>query len=334
MISDIYKKSIVPKTTIKHKHRIDDEDDVFDYEYLIHKAQKLDESELQEMLTQVQDENGNFKEIDFDVESFLRELSTTTTTIPVPAATMASSSEFGSTSIKFDKTLMELIRICDAPIEKTTSEEYEIIEKEIQKISDELKETAKPSTLVNVSNTFEKSQEPLIENLRVLFNSLVFKTYDFSEGVFNFNLETILYEQLYKVNVYIKKTEACECLIYFGFPFYLSIRINMQGIIFISRKDIYKKLEKREPIEQNHYYSSNTGISILDVITASKFISLITSKNFASGFDLLSKLLHTIEQYKQNSETLEFNKLSINFERFVKLYKKSIKIVSVVPICE
>lgn len=334
MISDIYKKSIVTKITKQTKHRLDEyeEQSTFDHESPMHKAHKLDDAELQEILTQVQDENGNFKEIDFDVESFLKELSTTTITIPVPAANVASSSEFGSTSIKFDKTLMELIRICDAPIEKTTVEEYEIIEKEIQKISDELKETAKPSTFVNVSKTFEKSEAIFIENLKMLYNSLIFKNYDFSKGAFNLESATILYEQLYKVNVYISKTYTREFAIYFGFPFYLSVRVNMLGEVFIARKNIYKLLEKREEIEKIHYYSANTGFNILDVITASKFINIITRQKFASGFDLLSILLHIIEMYKINSEKLTFNKVTLNFEKFVILYKQVIKNLYIVPI--
>jgi hypothetical protein len=333
MISDIYKKSIVPKTTKQTKHRLDEyeEQSTFDHESPMHKAQKLDDAELQEILTQVQDENGNFKEINFDVESFLKELSETTT-IPSPVADATSSHSLGSASIKIDKTLDELTRICDAPIEKTTVEEYEIIEKEIQKISDELKETAKPSTFVNVSKTFEKSEAIFIENLKMLYNSLIFKNYDFSKGAFNHESATILYEQLYKVNVYISKTYTREFAIYFGFPFYLSVRVNMLGEVFIARKNIYKLLENREEIEQIHYYSNNTGFNILDVITASKFIEIITKKKFASGFDLLSILLHIIEMYKINSEKLTFNKVTLNFEKFVILYKQVIKNLYIVPI--
>ena len=333
MISDIYKKSIVTKITKQTKHRLDEyeEQSTFDHESPMHKAHKLDDAELQEILTQVQDENGNFKEIDFDVESFLKELSETTT-IPSPVADAASSHSLGSASIKIDKTLEELTRICDAPIEKTTVEEYEIIEKEIQKISDELKETAKPSTFVNVSKTFEKSEAIFIENLKMLYNSLIFKNYDFSKGAFNLESATILYEQLYKVNVYISKTYTREFAIYFGFPFYLSVRVNMLGEVFIARKNIYKLLEKREEIEKIHYYSANTGFNILDVITASKFINIITRQKFASGFDLLSILLHIIEMYKINSEKLTFNKVTLNFEKFVILYKQVIKNLYIVPI--
>ena len=333
MISDIYKKSIVPKTTKQTKHRLDEyeEQSTFDHESPMHKVHKLDKTELQEILTQVQDEHGNSKEIDIDVGSFLKEIFETTT-IPSPVADVASSHALGSASIKIDKTLEELARICDAPIEKTTVEEYEIIEKEIQKISDELNETTKQSTFVNVSKTFEKSEAIFTENLKILYNSLIFTKYDFSKGAFNLESATILYEQLYKVNVYISKSYTKEFAIYLGFPFYLSIRVNVLGEIFIARENIYKLLEKREEIEKIHYYSTNTGFNILDVITASKFINIITRKKFTSGVDLLSILLHIIEMYKINSEKLTFNKATLNFKKFVILYKKVIKNLYRIPI--
>jgi hypothetical protein len=335
-ITDIFKKSTmymhinsiqdsnaVSKTT---KHRLDeyDERNTFETECPMYKVQKLDESELQkgqlipnhlEALSQVLlDNTYQFKEIDFDLESFLKELSTL----------QGAESDTPSITIKDDKTLAELKVICDEPIKTTSVEEYEIVKKDIQKIADFLQDTY-------TIETSDKLEANFNDKLKMLFNSLIFKNYDFSKGAFNPESETILYKQLYKVNVYINKTETREFTIYFGFPFYLSIRINMLGEVFIARKNIYKLLEKSEEIDKIHYYSANTGFNVLDLITALKFIGIITSKYFATGFDLLSKLLQTIEKYKTNSEKLTFNNVKLNFNRFVSLYKKVITNLSTIP---
>jgi hypothetical protein len=344
-ISDIYKKIItsnqtsnaVAKITKQTKHRRDEyeEQNSFEHHSPIHKVHKLDDAESQEIPIRFQDLHCNFNEIDFDVESFLKELSAPTTILDSTADEVSSSVLCSASSIKIDKTLAELMCICDAPIKKTTVEEYEIIEKDIQKISDELKEAAKPSIFVNVSNTFEKSEDILTENLKMLYNSLIFKNYDFSKGEFNPKPATILYEQLYKVNVYISKAHTQEeFAIYFGFPFYLSIRINVLGEVFIVRKELYKQLETLENIKKKHYYSDNTILNILDVITASKFINIITSNKFVSGFNLLSMLIQTIEMYKINSKKLIFNKVILNFEKFVILYKQVIKNLYRIPILD
>jgi hypothetical protein len=350
----------VLKTT---KHRLDDDNKINtfenDYEFPMHKVQKIDDSELQEALAQVQCGLDNFKAIDFDVESFIENLATKTT-IPLDELVSASASESASallqvpnttsdtsdtsdtsaisatsdTSIKNDKTLPELIHMYYEPIsiKKISVEEEKIVEKEIQDIADTLKDTSKSVSRAYMLNTCKKSEAILIAKLNMLFNSLVFKTYDFSKDGFNPKSATVLYEQLYKVNVYIRQTETMEHKIYIGFPFYLSMHINMLGKIFIARNDIYKKIDTHEAIDKIHYYSSNTGFNILDLVTTSKFIRLITSNNFVSGFDLVSKLIHIMDLYKLNSDKLKFNKLKINFERFAKLYKKAINIVSEIPI--
>ena len=65
----------MPKTT---KHRIEDN------EYIMHKMQKLDELELQKILTPVQGGNADsyqLKELDFDIESFIKEISTMTASV-------------------------------------------------------------------------------------------------------------------------------------------------------------------------------------------------------------------------------------------------------------
>lgn len=328
-ITEIFIKSTMynPNSVSKQptKHRLDDYDEhnVFehDYEFPIHKVQKIDDSELLEALAQVQSGLDKFKAIDFDVESFIKNL-TTKTTIPMDESASAYAllqvpTITSATSIKNNKTLAELIHICYEPIE-----EDKIVEKEIQEIV---------HTLKYKSKSFQQ-ESILIAKLKMLFNSLVFKTYDFSKDGFNPKSATVLYEALYKVNVHIRHTETMEYKIYFGFPFYLSIRINMLGKIFIARNNIYKKIATCEAIDKIHYYSSNTGFNILDLVTTSKYIALITSKNFVSGFDLVSKLTHILDIYKINSDKLKFNKLKINFERFAKLYKKAINIVSEIPI--
>jgi len=354
-ISQIFEKSIAANqdsnaVTKRTKHRLDeyDEADTFEHECPMHKMQKLDESELQETSTQVQDVSDyshELKEFDFDLESFLREQSIRKTiqaaTLAVPAvatsvATLAHVPKPTSFSIiKNDKILAELNYICDEPIKTISAKDDETAKKDIQLIADLLQDTVKPTKFIApacILDPFEKSEAILTANLKMLFNSLIFKNYDFSKGAFDPDSASILYEQLYKVNVYINKTETREFTIYFGFPFYLSIRINILGKIFIARKNIYKLLEKSEEIEKIHYYSANTGFNILDVITAAKFIGFIITRYFTSGFDLLSKLLHTIEIYKTNSEKLTFNKVTLSFERFVRLYKQVIKNISMVPI--
>ena len=298
------------------KHHIDYEDTFAD-ECPMYKAQRLDFEP--------------FAEINFDVEAFIESITTQSTSPSIIVDKTALNSKFEICK-ESCKTLEELNRICDAPIEKKSDDEDKIILKEIQKISNELKATAKTPAFKPVSTIFEKRQSIFNDNLRVLFNSLVFKNYDFSKGMFNPELDFILYEQLYKVNVYIKKTETREFSIYFGFPFYVSIRVNMEGKIFIARKDIYQQLENRDEMEKIHYYSANTGFNILDVITASKFINLVITKYFKSGFNLLAKLMHTLEQYKQNSEKLKFNKIKLNFERFIRLYKQITTNIVLIPI--
>lgn len=335
-ITEIFLNSVSKQLT---KRRIDDYDEhhMFEpiaHEYPMHKIQKLDESELQEALTNVQsginygiDNSYPLKEIDFDLESFLGEISTIPTTLSTKPAVCAEL----ATQIKNDKTLAELIHMCNEPIKTISVKEEKMVEKEIQEIKTALKAISK-SSYVYMFRPCEKSEAILIERLKMLFNTLVFIRYDFSKSVFNPESEIVLYEQLYKVNVHIRKNATREFKIYFGFPFYLSISIDIQGKIFIARNNIYKKLEMREEIEKIHYYSSNTSFGTLDVITSAKFINLITSKYFASGFDLVSKLIHIMDVYKLNSKKLEFNKLKINFEIFVKLYKKAINIVSEIPI--
>ena len=309
-MSDIVNKSILKTTTTKH-HIDYEECDVLENEFPMYKAQRLNFEP--------------FEEIDFDVEAFIESINAQSTITPIVVDKTALTSKFGFCK-ESCKILDELNRICDAPIEKISVEEDEIILKEIQKISNELKATTP------VFMTFEKRQAIFIDNLRILFNSLVFKNYDFSNGKFNPDSETILYEHLYKVNVYIKTTEALEFSIYFGFPFYVSIHINVKGKIFISRNDIYQQLENRDEIAQIHYYATNTGFNILDVITTYKFINLILTKYFISGFDLFSILMHTLEQYKQNSDINKFNKIKLNFERFVQIYKQIITNIELVPI--
>jgi len=336
-ISEIFKQHMcsnqIKKTT---KHQLDEYADTFAHEYPMHKLQKLEESELKETPTHSQgllEDSYQFKEIDFDLESFLKDISTIPTDAPAAHAALATSAPFSpnSITIKNDKTLTELMQICNTPIKSESMEEDEIVKKDIQKIVDLLQDAYKSYSHTYTLDTFDKSDTNFNDKLKILFNTLIFKNYDFSKGAFNPESETILYKQLYKVNVYINKTQTREFTIYFGFPFYLSIRINMLGKVFIIRKNIYKLLEKSEELEKIHYYSTNTGFNILDVITAAKFIGLIVTKYFANGFDLLSRLLHTIEIYKTNSEKLTFNKVTINFKRFVKLYKQVIKNISIVP---
>jgi len=339
-ITEIFLNS-VSKSKQPIKHKLDDYDEhhMFElcaHEYPMHKVQKLDESELLEAFTQVQtginhgiDNSYPLKEIDFDLESFLREISTIPPVLSTEPAVYAEL----ATQIKNDKTLVELNLICDEPIKTKSIEEDKLVEKAIQKIVNVLKKAStSTSTSTSISGTTAKSDAILIQRLKILFNTLVFKTYDFSKDVFKTELETVLYEQLYKVNVNIRKTETREFKIYFGFPFYLSIRVNVLGNIFIARNNIYTKIETREEIDKIHSYSSNTGFNVLDIITTAKFIGLIMSKYFASGFDLVSKLIHIMDVYKMNSKKLEFNKSQINFEIFVKLYKKAINIISEIPI--
>lgn len=304
------------------KHHLDDYDaqktlGEFDNECPIYKIQKIDETDLDFGLLDSSDSQIQLPILyDFDVELFLK-------TFVEPQSISES-----------DKTLAELNRICDEPI-KTTEENKKHIEKELQLIVSELKDIVEISPFSKISKTSEKSGTILTDNLKMLFNLLVFTHYDFVKGDgFNPEKEVILYEQLYKVNVYINKSAAREYTIFLGFPFYVFIRVNIFGKIFVARNDVYKKLEQRAEIEKIHRNSPNTGFNILDIITAEKFIRLVLSKYFSSGFDLLKQLEHTLEQYKKHSHKLKFNKLEINFERFVMLYKHLFTTVIKAPICE
>jgi len=311
----------MPKTT---KHRLEDN------EYIMHKMQKLDELELQKILTPVQGGNADsyqLKELDFDIESFIKEISTMTASVSaIPPAVPA-------VAIKNNKTLVELKDICDETIKPTSVEEDEIIKKDIQKIAEFLRDTHKTSSHRYTINTFDKLEENFNTKLAMLFNILIYKNYDVSKSDFNPDSATILYKQLYKVNVYIQKIETGESKIYFGFPFYLTIHINILGKVFMTRKNIYKLFEKSDEIDKIHYYTDNTGFNILDMITAAKFIGFVITNYFTSGADLMSKLLHTIEIYKMNPEKIRFNNVVLNFERFFKLYKQVItQNISLIPI--
>jgi hypothetical protein len=294
-------KSAAPKTT---KHRLDDEHndytalETFEHECPMHKVQKLDESELQEGCGLLNPNHSVVFDQDhgvFNPASFLRD--NTFIVIPVSASC--------ATSIKNETTLAELNSICDEPI-KTTSAE--------------------------VRKDISTAEAIMCRHLKMLFYSLVFKSYDSAKEGFNSESATVLYEQIYKINIDIRKTAGREFIIYFGFPFYVTININIFGNILITRNNILKKLENPEEIGNIQYYSSIAEFNILDVLTTAKLISLIIRQRFLSGFNLLSKLLHTIEKYKTNSDKLPNNKISVNFERFVKLYKKIIKSVSIIPI--
>lgn len=339
-ITDIFTTNTNPNAMLKRtvKHRIDEYDslDTFEDECPMHKITKLDDDFLESVLPEpnianasddIQDFDPSQK-LDFDLESFLQSQAI----IPNPASHNVQDPVLTTLppSIKQDKTLAELAIICDEPIKKTSPEEDKKVEDEIKQIANSLKDISKSSLFAHISKSSEKLEKILIENLKILYNTLVFKNYDFSKGEFNPESANVLYEHLYKVNVHIRKTEKREFTIYFSFPFYVFIRINMQGTIFIGRDNIYKKLEKTEEIDTIHY-SSNNGYNILDVITAAKFICLITNKYFSSGFALISKLTHTLEKYRNNSQKIEFNKININFERFLRLYKQLIKSVAIIP---
>ena len=319
----------VSKTT-KHQLYEDEEQNTFYNECPMHKMQKLDESDLLETSSQVLEASNysyDFKEIDFNLEPFHKEQSAAKPETKLVNESTSTSFAF----IKNDKILSDLNHICDKPIQTKYIEEDNIFKKEIHAISDLLKDTTKLSHPTH----FAESDTLPIENLRILFNSLTFKNYDFSNGAFNSESATILYEQLYKVNVYISKTTSREFLIYFGFPFYLSIRINMFDKIFTTRKNINKLLQKREEIDKIIYYSTNMGVNLLDVITATRFIYFITKKKyFTSGFDLISKLLLTIKNNKINYKKLIFNKVIFNFDRFIRLYKQILQKISMVSILD
>jgi hypothetical protein len=334
-ISDIFKKTVISKT--KRKFDEQEEQSISINEYSMPKIQKLHKSKLfselsisnhQETHTQIPRVIDYFYQLEeLDLELFLKEIST------IPAADYTIPSKL----IKNDKTLAELNYICDKPsnkpIKKSSTKEDDIVEIEIQKIQDSLKKISKSNSNEYKNKYFEKSETILIKNLKILFNSLIFRNNDFSRSEFNPESATILYKHLYKVNIHISKTKTKEFKIYFGFPFYLSIHINIFGKILIERKNIYKLLEDKNEIQNIHYYSTNTGFNTLDLITTSKFINLITNNYYLSGFDLLKNLLNLIEHYSANTDKLIFNEVSINFEKFVILYTQVIKNITIVPFC-
>ena len=332
-IFDIFAQTVMPTYHINNqnshsdnlktrKHRLDDYDsestvEEFTNEFHINKILRTDELDygfdlLDSCIGETELENLD----GYDVELFLK-------TYCEPQS-----------SVESDKTLAELNRICDEPI-KTTEEEQKTMDKELQLIIRELEDITGiyPSPSTKIIKPSKKSETIIMDNLKILFNSLVFARYDFSNSDgFYPEKATVLYEQLHKVNVYINKTLRREYMIYLGFPFYMSIRINTFGKIFVARNDVYKQLEQRTEIDKIHCNSPTTGFNILDVITAEKFIRLVLSKYFSTGFELLEQLLHTIEQYKINSDKLQFNTLKLNFDRFAKLYNHFFSAFTIVPI--
>jgi hypothetical protein len=277
------------------------------------------------------------KENTFDLDIFLQNQTVITPTlapIPRPVHIPIFINSFICSVAETYHTLTELNRICEEPIKKICTEEDKLIEKEITKIAKSLKDNSKiyQHEYGNLLKTNEHTEIILIEGLKKIFNTLVFRNYDFVDGGFNPEHQHILYEQVYKVSIYIRKSETGEIIIYFRFPFYVLIRINTVGKIFTSRNNIFKKFETVDEIEKIHYSSTNTGFNTLDLITAAKFIRLITSSYFKSGLDLFSKLTHILEIYKRNADALEYNKLPLNFKRFVNLYKQVITNTFVVPI--
>lgn len=314
-MSDIFKHKADLSATTKKHHIVYEEDNIPNNEYPSYKTPRLDFEPLQE--------------IDFDVEEFIKTISSKS----LPPIVVDKKPSLTST-FEFEEsceTIKKLIRICNAPIEKKSIEEDKIISKEIEKITNELQSIT--NTIKPEKTIFEIKESKFINNLQLLFNYLIFNNNILLHEIFNPVLATILYEQMYKVNVYIKKQETGEFLIYFTFPFYLSININTEGKIFITRKDIYQQLENHDEIDKIKYHLKNISFYTLDLITTSKFINLIIYNNyFKSGYDLLSKLIHTLEQYKLNSATLEFNKIKINFDKFVMLYKKITKNIELIPI--
>lgn len=213
-------------------------------------------------------------------------------------------------------------------IENITVDEYKRI---LQHKSNELTIITQQNSVLPNLNILNTKHQNLNKILRIIFNSLVFKNYDFSKDSFQPELKTILYEQIYKVYVCIQKIETIGFVIYFGFPFYISISINIEDKIFISRKDIYEQLEKQDELDNINYYALYTEFNSLDIITVVKFINLIMCKYFKTGFDLLCKLINILEQYKILSDNIEFNKIKINFKKFVGLYKKIIINISNIP---
>ena len=330
--TDIFNDCVMPKPA---KHRLDEQ------ECSIHKVQKLDATTSQDPFTDAQKELFQsfyqLKKKEVDLESYLQEQSAKAPTAPIVDVStdiQVADTSTNFTIIKNTKTLAELNDICNEPIITMNDEEAQTVRNEIQKIANLLKNISKPklSQYQHIPGPFEITEANFTSNLKILYNSLLFKHYDFTKGAFNPEKATILYGQIYKVNVYLNQTANKEFTIYFGFPFYLSLRLNTSEKVFISRRNIYKILENREEIEKIHFYSDNTGFNVLDVITAAKFIDLIISKYFVSSVDLLTKLLHILELYKINSDKIKHNKIQFNFERFATLYKQVIKNISMIPI--
>jgi hypothetical protein len=248
---------------------------------------------------------------------------------PSPKSTSTSTSTIKTDTklakeIKDDSTLSALNHICTEPVVGDTNAESAILQ-----IAESLKE--KPKYARAEDKTQEYYYSVLIKNLRILYNSLVFKNYDFSKGAFNPDCATVLYEQLYKVNIYIRKNELHEFVIYIGFPYYLTICINLVGKVSVSRKNIYKLLDKVSEIEMIHYCSANTGYNVLDIISTSNFIGLMTRNYFKNGFDLLSKLIHLMNNYKLSNGHSNNNKIALSLEQFCRLYKQAINYISFIP---
>jgi len=295
-------------------------------EYIMHKIMRLDDMEV---LSNCQGSSHlqccnyeQFSDVNFNLELYLQNK-------PEPASIVIHDAIQPSVikSKKTELTLIELAKICYDPIKKTNTKEDKMVEKEIEEIAKSLK----CESNINLNKKLlehNKNEAMLIENLKKLFNTLLFKNCVFSKDGFIQEEQTILYEQLCRVNVYIVRHTSKEIIIYFQFPFYLFIHIDPIGKITLFPNNIYNKLKKNNEIEKIQYQSSNTGYNTLDLITSTKFVRLILNNCFTSGFDLLNKLNYVVKVYKKNSSKLVYNKIHLNFEKFVNLYQKVIKIVS------
>jgi hypothetical protein len=233
-------------------------------------------------------------------------------------------------------------------------------------VCDTTDDTKSDGNIVSMTKIFEK-YNPLEREYKMkilaLFRSIVYRTFDMSKDFYNIDNGFVIFENIFKVKIYISKQDNTfdldsyfqlmqsglshnsimdtleadkkikkEFTIYFDFPFYITIKIDSQGDFICYRKQFDSLHNSIRFIDSVLYNASSTTYQCLDIILANNFISQITNKKFDKGIDYFTNLINLIQLYKFHGKSLPYTKNKIYFEEFYSIYKHSRININSIPI--
>jgi hypothetical protein len=220
-------------------------------------------------------------------------------------------------------------------------------------------------------NNCDSNELPFKIKILSLFRAMVFRT--FNPVVCNYDVDDgfILYEDIFKVKVYITKCEVADdiidyftamsaikynlttefnlhmqtmnildqskqtskqFIIHFGFPFFIFIKIDSKGTCEWYRKNFMETLETSKNIDTILYSSTNTSYNNLDIVIANNLILHLLQGNFKKGIDFMSVLVHNIHSFRINSHKIFLNKRRIYFKNFYDIYNTIRTNIATIPV--